>query len=74
MKKLGKKKSQLKDVLNYMQKHGSITSMEAFSKFHITRLAVCIHHLREYGYQIKTDTMTGKNEYGSYEYAVYSLE
>lgn len=73
MKRLGKAKSQLKDVLEYMQQHGSITSMEAFEYFHITRLASCIHLLRKYGYEIVTTPVHGRNEYGAYEYALYTM-
>lgn len=72
-KQLGKEKSQLKDVLQYLQTNGSITSMEAFNKFRITRLAACIHILRRYGYNIETEKMSGKNEYGIYNYAKYIL-
>lgn len=73
MKQLGKEKSQLKDVLQYLQMNGSITSMTAFNKFRITRLASCIHRLRKYGYNIETERVFGRNEYGTYDYAKYIL-
>ena len=71
---LNRAKSQIKDVLNYLQECGSITSFEAFEKFHITRLSSIIHRLRSCGYEIKTVPVGGKNEYGHYEYALYKYE
>ena len=68
-----KEKTQYNDVLQYLKIHGSITSMEAWSKFHITRLSARIHVLRKLGYNIKTDSRSGVNEYGVYTYAVYKL-
>lgn len=68
---LNKPKSQLKDVLSYIQQCGSITSFEAFEQFHITRLASVIHRLRLCGYNIQTVRVGGVNDYGTYEYALY---
>lgn len=70
----GKKKTQIGDVLGYLKKHGSITSMEAFEKFHATRLASIIFRLRKHGYDIRTETCNGANQYGTYQYALYILE
>lgn len=72
MRKL-KEKSQIKDVLNYMIECGSISSLEAFEKFHITRLASIIYRLRKRGYEIKTVPVSGINEYGRYDYALYTM-
>ena len=69
-----KQKSQIKDVLNYMKEAGSISSFEAFEKFHITRLSSIIHRLRKMGYSIITVPVGGKNDYGTYEYAMYVME
>lgn len=69
-----KSKSQIKDVLAYIQQCGSISSFEAFEKFHITRLSSIIHRLRKLGYNIITVPVSGRNEYGTYEYALYMLE
>ena len=71
---MAKQKTQWKDVLEHLQKHGSITSMEAWSQYHITRLADVIFKLRKRGYCITTEDCTGKNEYGLYTYANYRLE
>ncbi len=69
-----KQKSQIKDVLAYLKENGSITSMEAFEKFHATRLAAVIFNLRKMGYDITTINCNGINEYGPYTYAEYILE
>lgn len=69
-----KQKTQWQDVLDHLNKYGSISSMEAWSKFHITRLAAVIWTLRRRGYNIVTEDCTGRNEYGVYTYANYRLE
>lgn len=69
-----KQKSQIKDILAYLKEYGSITSMEAFERFHATRLAAVIFNLRKLGYNITTETCNGRNEYGPYTYAEYILE
>lgn len=68
-----KVKSQTKDVLLYMVNNGSITSMTAWGKFRITRLADVIFKLRKRGYDIVTDIKRGVGEYGAYDYAEYRL-
>lgn len=69
-----KQKTQWKDVLNYLTTHQGISSMEAWELFHITRLSAVIFVLRERGYNIDTVMHTGANEYGPYQYAVYTLK
>ena len=68
-----KTKSQIRDVVEYLRANGSITSWEAWEKFHITRLSAIIHRLRLLGYDIYVDCESGKNEYGMYNYARYGL-
>lgn len=68
-----KQKTQISDITEYIKHNGSITSMEAWSKFHATRLAAVIFNLRKRGYDIETETCNGQNEYGSYTYAKYIL-
>ena len=61
-------------ILDHMKKHGSITSMEAFHEYGITRLASRIFDLRELGYDIATLMMDGENKYGeAVKYAKYVL-
>lgn len=47
-------------VLDYMKKHGSITTMEAFKNFGITRLSARVFELREKGYMIDSDPVKVK--------------
>lgn len=54
-------------VYNHLVRYGSITSIEAFNDYKITRLAARIHTLRERGVQIKTSLV------GSKHFARYSL-
>lgn len=68
-----KQKSQINDVVAYLRTNKTITSMEAFNKFHATRLASIIYTLRKRGYRIETEDCQGKNEYGVYNYAKYIL-
>ena len=53
-----------------MKKNGSITSMDAFQSFQITRLAARISDLRQMGYEIET-IMEHKNHK---RYARYILK
>ena len=67
-------KSQNTDVLNYMQEHGSITSMDAFNDLGITRLSGRIFDLKKLGYGIKSTMEKSVNKRGKeVKYARYSL-
>lgn len=63
--------TQNETILNHIKKHGSITSMEAFAEYNITRLSGRIHELRAQGHKIVTDHDKAKN---GAVYAVYRLE
>ena len=69
-----KEKTQWKDISTHLREHGSITSMEAWDRYHITRLSAVIFTLRKMGYVIETQDCTGANEYGVYRYANYILK
>lgn len=69
-----KARSQMGDVTEYLRKHKTITSMQAWEMFHVTRLASIIQRLRKRGYNIVTVTRDGINVYGPYQYAEYVLE
>ena len=66
--------SQKKKILGYLKEHDSITSLEAFEKFRITRLSSIIYTLRHSGYDIKSTMVGYVTEDGrtSY-YAKYTL-
>lgn len=61
-------------ILQYMEKHGSITQAEAVDKFHCYRLGARIFDLKVQGIPIKTETATGKREDSTpYSFARYSI-
>ena len=68
-------KTQKSEVLHFMQTHKKgITSIQAFERFGITRLADIIYTLRREGFDIETEQLTTKNRYGHVvNYARYSL-
>ncbi len=69
------KKSQKERILDYMQKFGSITSLEAYSELGITQLGARIDQLKREGYFFKTEWETNKNRYGEdTQYKRYRLE
>lgn len=52
-------------VLRHLEDKGSITSLDAFREYGITRLAVCIFRLRhDRGLNITGEYETHKNRYG----------
>lgn len=60
-------------VLQFIKKHGKITSLDAFTKLHITRLSACIFNLRKDGYNIKAHEVEVNTEYGKTTFAEYYL-
>lgn len=57
------KQKQTERVLEYMEKHGGITQLEA-DTISVKRLASRIWDIRKLGYVIETERVTGKNQYG----------
>ncbi|MDR0979479.1 MAG: helix-turn-helix domain-containing protein [Lachnospiraceae bacterium] len=51
-------------VLDYIDKYGSITSLEAFQDLGITRLSAKIYNLKKDGYEVSDKTEKCKNRYG----------
>lgn len=70
-----KQNSQVNDVLKHLKAYGSITSIEAFEYYGITRLSGIIYRLRnEQDLQIITENKTKKNRHGNIcNYAIYHL-
>lgn len=58
------KQSQCEKILHYMDKFGSITSLEAFTDLSCTRLASRICDLRQRGYAIADKIEKSKNRLG----------
>ena len=66
--------TQCERIVHYIKKHGSISTIEAFSELGITRLASRIHDLSEDGYPINRETVAANNRYGEkIHYTRYSL-
>ena len=67
--------TQCEQVLKHMKEHGSISSIEAFFDYGITRLSARIWELRNNGYEIETDMMKVKSEKGVVKhYARYQIK
>lgn len=69
------KMTQNKKILHYLETHKrGITSMDAFTKFGITRLASRVHDLRQMGYPVITSIVQTTNKDGNVvRYARYTL-
>ena len=66
--------SQCEKILDYMQKHGGITQLDAFLDIGCWRLASRISDLKKRGYAINREMIKVKNRYGeSVPVAKYSL-
>lgn len=57
------KTTQVQKIIDFMQKHDGITTMDAFG-MGITRLASRIHEIRHMGIEIESRTETAKNRDG----------
>lgn len=65
--------TQYAKIANYIESHGSITPMQAFSDLHITKLATRISEMRKRGWSVDIGTVRGVNEDGRpVTYAIYS--
>jgi len=56
--------NQYKAILDYLEAHGSITPMEAFSNLGITKLSTRISEMIRRGYKFRKIPVEGKNRYG----------
>lgn len=67
-------KSQKEEILDYINKHGSISSWEAYSKLGITQLGARLDQLRKDGYLFETEWVHKKNRNGKkISYKKYKL-
>ena len=67
--------TQCERILRHLKDYGSITSMTAITEYGILRLASRINDLKRRGYNIISETKTGKNRYNeATHYKVYKLE
>lgn len=58
------KPTQNQRILDYIERHGSITALEAMRDIGCMRLAARIADLKELGYPIVSETVTVDNRYG----------
>lgn len=62
-------------ILRHLKDYGSLTSLEAMSEYGVMRAASRVNELREGGYPIKSEWLSGKNRYGERtRYVRYTLE
>ena len=72
---MSEKPNQVRDIIRYMNDHGSITPMEALQEFGCMRLASRICDIKTLGYVVGSKRETRKNRYGrTVSYARYWLE
>ena len=66
--------TQQQRILRHLQDYGSITSMEAFFDYGITRLSAVIFAIKAQGHDICTERVNGTNRYGErVNYGKYTL-
>ena len=62
--------SKSKQILEHLQLHKRITSLDAIYKFNATRLAAIIFNLKNDGHSISTEMVyEGRKRYAIYHYA-----
>lgn len=67
-----KRLSQKQRVINHLEKHGSITTWDAFIKYGITRISAIIFNLKKDGYKFQEEWITrnskrnGKTQFKKY--------
>ena len=67
--------TQCEMIVDYINRYGSITDVEAYADLGIRRLAARISDLKDQGYNIKSVGETGKNRFGKKtRYTRYSWE
>lgn len=67
-------KSQKEKIIDYLMKHGTLTTFDAFTKLKISKLTTRISELRREGYDIQARRIDTKNEDGRHIfYFVYEL-
>lgn len=67
--------TQADKIMNYMERYGSITQIDALREFGCMRLASRISDLRRDGIRIKSEMVKAKNRFGEpISFARYSLE
>ena len=69
------KTNKTEQVLNHLQRYGSITSLDAIGMYGATRLSAIIYNLRKRGYVIDMIRIPFTDRYGNYSwYGKYILQ
>ena len=69
-----KKPTQKQLILDYIDRFGSITPIQAFADLGITRLAARVSDLKEAGVDVRTEMVSARNIFGKQiKYAKYSI-
>lgn len=58
-------------IMNHLKEHGTITSWEAITKYHITRLSEIIRRLKKQGVNIKAEQIYEISGGQTKHYALY---
>ena len=67
--------TQCEKILRHLQDVGSISPLDAMEQYGIMRLAARISNLRDMGYPIKSEMVTGVNRYQEkVHYKIYYLD
>ncbi len=66
-------KPQTRDVLDHLEKHGTITDGIAFSRLGIRRLGARVHELRRAGYEVQSRRTKVRGRHGAAHIAEYYL-
>lgn len=67
-------KNQKEEILDYIKKHGSITSYEAYQKLGITQLGARLDDLKKEEYEFKTEWAHSKRKGKIKYFKRYSLK
>ena len=66
--------TQIEKIINYIEKHGSITPLEATTELGVMRLASRICDIKRLGYDVVTETVNSVNRDGTpTRYARYKI-
>ena len=67
--------TQKEKILAHLQKHGSITDLDAYRLYAIRRLGARIYDLRADGFKIRSQDPKGKNRFGQFtHFTTYIFE
>jgi hypothetical protein len=67
--------TQKEKILQHLEKHGSITDLDAYRLYAVRRLGARIWDLRADGFKIRSQNTKGKNRFGQFtHFTTYIFE